>query len=247
MSKTTFFVLLWVAFGVWSCGNTKEQKVSSKITLSEVEIPNGYQQRFEQVAYLLDSVAITESLIEERLNDGTKFIDHLDRIRGFEAFVEYTRQKLIKLENDLGSSDGQNQLLQQIIAQYHEELEVKDSVIGRLSEQVVRYKGKNDELVRKIDLQRQEITSLEDEINEKEKELDRLKDSITSLSKKMTIAKADSYMEKAAAAEELANRTQFAPKKKKEAYQEAYQLYKLAYEAGSQQAGKKMEELKSKM
>jgi hypothetical protein len=52
---------------------------------------------------------------------------------------------------------------------------------------------------------------------------------------------------RAMAMEEAGNRTKLAPRKKKETYQKAYDLYKQAFEAGRTDAFEKMEELEDKL
>ncbi|MCE2996970.1 MAG: hypothetical protein LW863_15325, partial [Flammeovirgaceae bacterium] len=61
------------------------------------------------------------------------------------------------------------------------------------------------------------------------------------------VNEADSYFTRAAAIEEAANRTKLAPKKKKNTYKEAIELYKKALSLGKQEAQAKITELEKKI
>jgi hypothetical protein len=58
---------------------------------------------------------------------------------------------------------------------------------------------------------------------------------------------ADSYFARATAVEEAANRTKLAPRKKKETYKEAIELYKKALSMGKQEAQDKITALEKKV
>ena len=61
------------------------------------------------------------------------------------------------------------------------------------------------------------------------------------------MSEADSYMARGEAIEEAANRTKLAPRKKKETYREALELYKKALSLGSDKAQAKITALEKKI
>ena len=58
---------------------------------------------------------------------------------------------------------------------------------------------------------------------------------------------ADAYFARAQAVEETANRTRFAPRKKKASRKQALELYKLAFQMGKEEAQPRILELEKKI
>jgi hypothetical protein len=61
------------------------------------------------------------------------------------------------------------------------------------------------------------------------------------------MSEADAYFARGQAVEEAANRTKLAPRKKKETYREAVELYKKALSLGKNEAQDKITELEKKL
>jgi uncharacterized protein (DUF3084 family) len=106
---------------------------------------------------------------------------------------------------------------------------------------------KNTALINMVDVQSQELTTKEEQIEQKKQELLFLEAKIEAMSKESLISQAESTYARAQAIEEIANRTQLAPKKKKESLQEALVLYEKSLSLGNKDAKAKVDELKAKL
>lgn len=128
-----------------------------------------------------------------------------------------------------------------------EEVAKREKTIIQLSEQVEKFKEENTALIKTVDLQKGEILAQERMINDKKIELSLLEAKLNELQTEAKKAQADAYFARAETNVELAEKTKFAPKKKKQHYQDAYDLFKKSFEAGREDAYKRMEELEEEI
>ena len=88
---------------------------------------------------------------------------------------------------------------------------------------------------------------LEDEIAYKMEELNLIENRILEIMIKSQMSEADSYFALGEALEEAARRTKLAPKKRKETYREAIEIYKKALAFGREDAQEKIDALEKKI
>ena len=74
-----------------------------------------------------------------------------------------------------------------------------------------------------------------------------MEEKIQQVQLQSKVSEADSYFARGQAVEEAANRTKLAPRKKKETYKEAIELYKKALSLGKQEAQAKIDALSKKI
>jgi|GEM_PF-4565702 len=249
MNKTTLLFFVIAVFFA-SCEN---DTLRNRISVLEAELDSSkntsqqFSDQFQKVDLLIDSISKSESYIAFNLETGTSYQDHIDRLRGLSAFVEYTRQKILSLEKRMADVHTENTTLKMLIGKMRKELENKDKIISRLRKQVSEYEVENEELIKLVDLQKKEIIDIEQQLKLKMTALEKAENSIKELKTEKEKVMADAFYEKAEAAEEIAKRTNFAAQKKKKAYEEALSLYKMAYEAGRTDAQQKINALEKKL
>lgn len=254
---TSFPIKLFTSIILLSCigcgPSANEKKLKDQVETLESKLSDSQEfsavlvSKLDKVDVLIDSIRKSEEIIAFNLEKGTTYEDHIDRLRGLTAFVEYSRQKIIKAENDLLASSTENQALLTLIRKLKKELNEKDEIISRLTEQVAKYKAENEDLIKLVDFQKREIIDMEQEIKMKISALTKAERDLDELKQEKQMIKADAYFDKAEAAEEIATKIKFASKKKQENLKEAYELYKLSYNAGRLDAKEKMEELEKKL
>jgi hypothetical protein len=74
-----------------------------------------------------------------------------------------------------------------------------------------------------------------------------LTEKIEQVQKQSQVSEADSYFARGQAVEEAANRTKLAPRKKKDTYKEAIELYKKALSLGKTEAQDRIDALSKKI
>ncbi|MEM1134568.1 MAG: hypothetical protein AAGI07_01925 [Bacteroidota bacterium] len=247
-------VLLFSTLWLTSCGLQSENKqLKSRVNELEAELEDTrivsvkFSDQLDKVDMLIDSINKSEAYIAFNLEMGTPYQDHIDRLRGLSAFIEYTRQKILKVENQMIAQHTENKSLQRLISKMRKELAGKDLIIKKLKKQIAGYEAENKELVRMIDLQKKEIINIEQQLKLKIAALNRAELNIEMLKVEKSKIKADAFYEKAEATEQIAKMTKLAPEKKKEVFIEALNLYKMALEAGRQDAMKKIKVLEASL
>jgi hypothetical protein len=108
-------------------------------------------------------------------------------------------------------------------------------------------KNENQNLITTVGLQEAELTDKEAQIVAKQQELALIEARIQEMMVQSKMSEADSYFARAQAIEEAANRTKLAPRKKKDTYKEAIELYKKALSLGKQEAQAKIAALEKKI
>ena len=127
------------------------------------------------------------------------------------------------------------------------DLEERNKEIAQLNEHVDQLRNENQNLITTVGLQEAELTDKEAQILAKQQELALIEAKIQELMISSKVSEADGYYARAQAVEEAANRTKLAPKKKKETYTEAIELYKKALSLGKEEAQAKITELEKKI
>jgi len=95
-------------------------------------------------------------------------------------------------------------------------------------------------------MQEAEIADKNSQLETKQQELALIEARIQELMIQSKMSEADAYFARGQAVEEAANRTKLAPRKKKETYKEAIELYKKSQSLGNAQAEARITELEKK-
>jgi hypothetical protein len=116
-----------------------------------------------------------------------------------------------------------------------------------LQELVNNYRNENQNLVQSVELKDASLLEKEELIKLKQQEFTQLETRVQEMMVQSKNNEAESYYLRAQAAEEMANRTKFAPRKKKETRQQALELYKMALFLGKEEAQPKIAMLEEKL
>jgi predicted RNase H-like nuclease (RuvC/YqgF family) len=147
----------------------------------------------------------------------------------------------------LKKSEGSASSYARQIKKLKDDLQAKSNEVLALQEMVEKYRSENQNLVSLAEMQSAEISDKELQIQTKEQELALIEARIQELMIQSKVSEADAYFARGKAVEEAANRTKLAPRKKKETYQEAIELYKRALSLGNQEAQARITELEKKL
>ena len=235
-----------------SCDSGEKAKLQEEVEKLRAEIKdteshnNIMANQINEVDMMLDSIERSQNILNTQLEIGTTYDDYSNRLNFINEYINNSKQKLDELEDQLGQSDQKNKTFAAMIAKLRKNIEDKENSISFLNEQVEKYKAENEGLITTVELQKQKLSQQKDEILAKELELAELESKIHNLSEEANEKEANAYFARAQQMEELAKRTKFAPKKKKESLKDAHKLYKKAFELGRVDAFEKMEDLEKR-
>ncbi len=244
--KTRFVVVMVITSLMASCGLKQEnEKMQAKIDSLNTEL--AFQQQMtvvlENVGVLLDSIDESRNALKVNMEMGTTYDDFSTRLSEINQYVKDSERKIDEMEKSLAKSNSASKAYVATISRLKRELAEKAEQIAQLEATVTQYQTENKELVNLVELQTAELNDKTSQIESKRQELEMLEVRITELLTQSKVSQADSYYMRAQAAEEAARRTQLAPKKKKESYKEALDLYQKAYDLGRTDAKPKIDDL----
>lgn len=236
------------AFLLASCGGNSEKLQSQVDSLkNELQTSQQFAQTLQEVGVLMDSIDANRQLLRVNMVEGTTYDDYKSRMRDINNYVKDTQSKIGELEKSLKKAKGNANAYAATIKKLKADLESKNAEIASLNEKVEQLKNENSNLITTVGLQEAELSDKEAQIQTKQQELALIEARIQELMVQSKVNEADSYFTRAAAIEEAANRTKLAPKKKKNTYKEAIELYKKALSLGKQEAQAKITELEKKI
>lgn len=214
---------------------------------TELETNRKLTQAMVDIGTLLDSIDANRKVLRVRMMEGTNYETFAGRMRDLNQYVRTAEAKIDALEKAARKYGNNDAAYASAIKKLKSDLEARDHELTALNEQVSVYKNQNENLISTVSLQKAEIEDKLSQIQSKQADITKLQDQVNQLMVKSTIDQGDSYFARAAAIEELANRTHFAPKKKKNTRKEAIELYKLALNLGKEEAQAKITALEKKM
>ena len=228
------------------CG-IKDLKNENEALKNELDVTKKANQTLYEVGVLLDSIDVSRDNLRVQLEQGTKYDEYISRVKDLNDYVKASKMKMDDLEKTLKKSNQSNSYLASSLKKLRKDLEDKNKYIAFLENEVNNINVKKDSLVTLTEVQKTQITDMDQQIQQKSEELNLIEARIEEMMKQAKVNEADSYFERAKAIEEAANRTNLAPRKKKQTYMEALDLYKKSLEAGRNDAQAKIDELTKKV
>lgn len=237
------FILGLAAVGsLWGCNNKqKEVALQSEIDSLRTELQESQQtaEAMQEVGVMIDSIDASRQLLRTDMVEGASYQDYKNRLASIREYVKESHEKIAQLEKTSQKTRGYEGTVRRLRA----DLEKTTQMLTTLEDEVKKIRAENYSLTRNVSSRDSVIILNEIALREREENLASLESQMQDLNVESKNFQAESYFAQAKAMEEAANRTQFAPKKKKKARQEALDLYKKALEMGKDEAQVKVEEL----
>jgi len=248
MIKNLVFALPLAALIV-SCDTKEKDQLKSQVDSLKVELETSQKMAstLTEVGALMDSIDASRQLLRVNMVEGTTYEDYTSRMKDITTYVKDTQKKIDDLEKSLSTSKSKNSANAKLIKDLKGQLQSKTNEIAALQEQVEKYRSENQNLITTVSMQEAELADKASQIETKTQELALIEARVQELMIQSKMSEADAYFARAQAVEEAANRTKLAPKKKKETYQEAVELYKKAQSMGKEEAQAKITELEKKL
>ncbi len=241
-------IIVVAALTFAGCDN-KSEKLQTQVDSLKAELQTNqkFVQTLQEVGTLMDSIDANRQLLRVNMVEGTTYSDYTSRMKDINNYVKDTHEKIEDLEKALKKSKGNANAYAATIKKLKADLEVKDQEIASLKARVDELGTQNSDQKLKIDEQQAELNDKSAQIEAKKQELDLLNEKIQQVQLQSKVSEADSYFARAQAVEEAANRTKLAPRKKKDTYKEAIELYKKSLSLGKTEAQAKIDALSKKI
>jgi chromosome segregation ATPase len=248
MMKKLLYMLAVIVFLI-SCDTKEKETLQKKLDSLNVELERSHQmtQTLTEVGTLMDSIDASRQLLRVNMVEGTTYDDYAARMKDLNTYIKQTQNKIEGLEKSLRGSEANAKAFSRTIKKLKADLESKTQEISLLQEQVEKYRNENQNLVTTVGLQDAEIQDKQTQIDSKNQELALIEARVQEIMIQSKMTEADAYFTRAQAVEEAANRTKLAPRKKKETFKEAVELYKKALSLGKNEAQAKITELEKRL
>ncbi|MEO7990038.1 MAG: hypothetical protein ABI663_10880 [Chryseolinea sp.] len=248
MLKKLLFAIPVVALFA-ACDNGEKVALQSKVDSLKVELEASQKvaTTLTEVGVLMDSIDASRQLLRVNMVEGTTYDDYKSRMKDINGYVKDTQKKIDDLEKSLKKSNSNAAGFSKTIKKLKSDLETKSKEIASLQEQVDKFRSENQNLITTVGMQEAELSDKSAQIETKNQELALIEARVQEMMIQSKMSEADAYYARGQAVEEAARRTQLAPRKKKETYKEAIELYKKALSLGKTEAQDKITALEKKI
>jgi chromosome segregation ATPase len=245
--KTIQRMLLGVVVltSMWSCNLNEKAQLRATVDSLRTELKDNEQlaQTLNEVGSLIDSIDMNRQVLRTDVIEGTSYDNYAQRLVGINDYVKQTYQKIAALEETVRKSKSNNAYFATTIKKLKADLESRAIQIAELEKEVERVRGENLQLTASVKAKEDEINKKLEVIQINEQNIASLETKVSELGSKAIVDQADAYYRQAMALETAAQRTKFAPKKRKATTREALELYKLAASLGKTEAETKVAQL----
>jgi hypothetical protein len=237
---------LTVLVALSSCG-TKE-KVAMQHTIDSLSVQltasRDVERELNEVGVLIDSIDASRKSLHVKMIEGNTYGDYVTRLKDINAYVQQTEAKIASLEK---SSKHTSKASASSIRRLKADLEKRTLEVTELQLQIARLRDENLAVWSKVN-EKDSLLSMRDQVIKlNQEEIASLEKGYSETQAENRITVGNLYFAQAAALEKAANRTQFAPRKKKETRREAIELYKLSRSMGNTDAQARIDELETKI
>lgn len=243
--QTPLFALALVVT-LWSCDTKKitqlEQRVDSLNT--ELVASKEVEANMNEVGMLIDSIDASRSALRIKMIEGSSYADYVSRLRDINTYVRRTEAKLEELE---ASAKKSSQTSASAVRRLKADLKKTSDELVTLQLQLVNMRDENLRLWTSVN-EKDSLLSMQDQVIKlREGDVASLERLVNDTNEENKVVVANLYYAQAEALETAANRTQFAPRKKKQARREALELYRLSLSLGKMEAQTKIDDLEKEL
>lgn len=237
---------LAIIVALLSCDTKEKAFLQHKIDSLSVQltVSQEVEKNMNEVGMLIDSIDASRNALQLKMIEGNNYADYVSRLNEINMYVKQTEKKLDDLEI---SSEKNSKASASTIRRLKADLEKRSDEIVELQLQVAKLRDENLAVWIKVN-EKDSILAMKDQVIKlNENNIAALEKLMSDTQDENKTTVANLYFAQAEALETAANRTQFAPRKKKEARQEALELYKLSLSMGNNNAQARITELEKKL
>lgn len=238
---TAGILTLSIAVVLIGCDSKEKAKLQYKIDSLNTELQTSQMEasQLKDVNVLIDSIDASRKVLRANVVEGTSYASYSERLQDINQYIKESQTKIAELEKKSKNVAGMASSLKRLKAN----LELRQSEIAALQLEVSKMRSENQLMDRAITQKDSTLLAKDEVIKVRETDIASLETLMKDTNEQNKITAANLYFEQAKAMEKVADRTNFAPRKKKEALREALELYKISLSLGKPEAQKKIETL----
>jgi len=201
-----------------------------------LNVHHRFQTNLIEVRGLLDSIDRNRHLLVNQSENSITLQEFSSRLADINRHIAMSQEKIQMMESGLTSSRNNASDYFELVLSLKDEMQRRQDQISNLHQHIGSYKSANDSVQEEIKVTEMATKNARENLAAKQKQLLLLQSKMEAMSKRSRAAEADAYYARARQVEETAKRTKLAPKKKRAAYEEALELYKIALSFGKDEA-----------
>lgn len=232
---------LGIAAILASCDSKEKERLQYRIDSLNTELQASQQEasQLKEVNILIDSIDASRRVLRANVVEGTSYTNYSERLNDINRYIKDSQIKIAELEKKSKNAASMSSAIKRLKA----DLELRQSEIAALQLEVSKMRSENEVMVRAISQKDSTLLAREEVIKVRETDIASLETLMKDTNEQNKITTANLYYEQAKAMEKVADRTNFAPRKKKEALREALELYKISLSLGKTEAQQKIDKL----
>ena len=229
-------LMMWLLIS--SCNNKEitRLQIENDSIRNALNLDHRVQTNLNDVRSLLDSIDRSRNVLVHHLDKGITLHEFSSRLADINHYIKKSEEKIQLMENALKSSKADGSAYFMLMLSLKDEMQRREDQISNLQAHIASYKIENDSVEERIRITETDTQNARQDLAAKQKELLFLQSKIQAIAEKLRHAQADAYYARARQVEEIARRTKLAPQKKRAAYAEALELYKIALSFGKDEA-----------
>jgi hypothetical protein len=240
------FLILFAALILSGCGNKERAQLKSQVdSLNTVILQNTEAEAtLDEVAILLDSIDASRNALRANVIEGIAYADYIGRLKQINAHIKDSQERIAMLEMGLKKSKLTSA---STIKRLKKDLGAKSADVVELQLEVAELRQNNNSQYMRLMRKDSIISSKDEVIRLKDDAVNSLEELVVDIDAQNRIKVGNLYFDQAQALETAANRTQFAPHRKKDTRREALELYKLSLSMGNLKAQERIDKLEQQL
>jgi hypothetical protein len=240
------YLILFAALVLVGCDTKERAQLKSQIDSLNTVIDQNTEAEatLDEVAILLDSIDASRNALRVNIIEGITYADYIGRLKQINTHIKDSQTRIVALENDLKRS---KHVSAATIKMLKADLEAKTSQVIELQMEIAELRQNNNSQYMRL-LKKDSIISSKDEvIRLKNDQVTSLETLVQDIDEQNRIKVGNLYFNQAQALETAADRTQFAPHRKKDTRREALELYRLSLSLGNLKAQERIDILEKQL
>lgn len=242
MKYTIGILSVGIAALMMNCDSKERAQLQHRVdSLSaELQASKQVEATMGEIGVLIDTIDANRQALRTEMVEGTSYTDYIRRLKDINNHITETKGKVAELEKNLKSAKGASA---GAIKRMKADLELRSQELLALQSEIENMRAENKKLSSNITSKDSTLTLRDETIKLREQDIASLESLVKDINEQTRVKTANLYYAQAQALETAAQRTHFAPKKKKETKREALELYKLSLSLGKTEAEARIAEL----